>query len=980
MKRSVLLGVLFSLVGLLSYGEERLYDLPDRVGNVLSLNGEWQFKRSAESEWNKIMVPGEAVMQGYGIEHDKAFYYRRDFDVSTSFKDQKIILRFDGVYSYAKLFVNGTLVREHKGGFTRWESDITKYVKLGAKNLVELEVVDPVDEISYASGYAHHPVGGILRGVTLYALPKTHVYNFGAETHLDKEYKDAVLKLAYWAEDVDGAQIEYKLSDSKGKVLIQSKFNINNGENVNALSVKNPLKWDAEHPNLYQLAVTVTAKGGKEYRFNKQIGFREVKVVGDQLMVNGVAVKLRGACRHDIHPSLGRTTTAELDSLDVLLFKESNMNFVRTSHYPPSEKFVEFCDRFGVYVEAESAVCFVDTYRQKNYAMGATQSDPNYTAQYLSQCREMVKTFRSHPSVIIWSIGNESLYGSNFQKCWDWVKANDTTRPVIWSYPGAQSGDAKIYDILSMHYQDAHGNLTQFGKTTRNFQGHGIPALFDEWAHPACYTFATLRTDPNIREFWGKSIDMMWSGLYSTQGGLGGAIWGYIDETFMVPKLKEGKSFWVEFARSTDQKELYGECVGYGEWGIVDVWRRKKPEFWSTKKAHSPIRLLVEGKVIDDFVADAALNIPVYNRFDHTNLNEITVEYSYRGATKRFQSKSLPARNKGIITIPAEKWAKGEIMGVRFYDASQQLIDAYEYSLGEQKVELPRAEHGGVLQVKDEDGRLIVSGDNFEIPFSKSTGLIEKATVNGEVIIEKGPFLNMYINLNHLSGAEVRKVANKFVVNEEDWKKSDLTYAKSDDKVLVTLTGAYKDVDIQINMRILQTGAIDFSYTTSGEPNGYLREIGLQFYLPNTISNLKWMRNGYWNYYPENSFSGNIGQTSLTNSKQAKYGEPQNEPWHQDTHNYYYHADKGAQSGDPLTQQSKAMKENIYYYTLLNSTTPIMSVVSEKASVACRMDRREDEQLILYINNRWDYPEIAWGNYCKQQEVVPTHGVISVVF
>ncbi|ULT23719.1 hypothetical protein KUH03_31915 [Sphingobacterium sp. E70] len=124
------------------------------------------------------------------------------------------------------------------------------------------------------------------------------------------------------------------------------------------------------------------------------------------------------------------------------------------------------------------------------------------------------------------------------------MKQADPTRPIIWSYPGSQTTEPKIYEILSMHYQDVYGNLTQYGKTTRNFEGHGIPALFDEWAHPACYTYKTLQDDPNIREFWGISMDMMWGGLFPKQGGLGGAIWGYVDETFMIPQqLKKGTAF-----------------------------------------------------------------------------------------------------------------------------------------------------------------------------------------------------------------------------------------------------------------------------------------------------------------------------------------------------------------------------------------------------------------------------------------------------
>lgn len=119
-----------------------------------------------------------------------------------------------------------------------------------------------------------------------------------------------------------------------------------------------------------------------------------------------------------------------------------------------------------------------------------------------------------------------------------------------------------------MHYQNVYGNVGQWGMSTHNFQGHGIPALFDEWAHPACYTYATLQTDPNIREFW-KSLDMMWSGLFNAPGGLGGAIWGYVDETFSLPEPKFGTSFWKEFARTAKPLDYQGNCVGYGEWGLL---------------------------------------------------------------------------------------------------------------------------------------------------------------------------------------------------------------------------------------------------------------------------------------------------------------------------------------------------------------------------------------------------------------------------
>ena len=949
------------------------------------LSGTWQFRYSPDSKWDKIQVPGEPAMQGYAIEHDKPFTYRKSFTVPADYAGKHTILRFDGVYSYARLFVNDTFVREHHGGFTRWETDVTPFVRPGKKNEIRLEVTDRLDDISYASGYAHHPIGGILRDVTLFALPETCLYDFYAETHLDAAYEDAVLKIGYSSPVAGGAEVAYTLTEPSGRryPLAQSRFPLEEGGNMNELPVKNPLKWDAEHPNLYTLTITLSKDGKEIGRFDRRIGFRDVKIEKDRMLVNGMPVKLRGACRHDIHPTLGRTTTAELDSLDVILFKRSNMNFVRTSHYPPTERFLEYCVRYGIYVESETAVCFVDTYRQKNYAPGKTQDSAEFTPRYLSQCREMVKSFRSHPSILFWLIGNESVYGTNFQQCWDWVKATDKTRPVIFSYPGSVGEKKPVYDILSMHYQDVNGNLNQWNRSTHGFQGEGIPALFDEWAHPACYTYATLQEDPNIREFWGHSIERMWSGLFDAPGGLGGAIWGYVDETFMLPEPKVGTAFWKEFARTAKPEDYQGKCVGYGEWGIVDVWRREKPEFWATKKAYSPVRLMTTE--VASFLSGQRLLLPLYNRFDHTDLDEIKIRYTYKGVEKELPAPSIAPHQKGLLVIPAEAWEEGELLSICFYTATGELLDAEQVSLGsDYHVRLADSEASpvnGVLQVEETAGMMTIKGDGFEIPFSKETGLISNATSKGQVIIEKGPFLHLDINLNHLTGAEVRKSARKFLTSDSDWKKQSLTYTRKEGAVEVALSGFYQDVQTDILIRISPAGEMNVSYVVAGQPNGYLRETGLSFYLPERLDYLQWERKGMWSCYPEGAFAGNTGETSLYNPKQVRYGENPAQPWSADTHNYYYWADAGANCDCPLTQMAKGMKENIYRYTLSATGGGAgLTVCSPDASLACRTSKRGDGQLMLYINNRWDYPEIAWGNYCKTLEAVPCYGEMKIRF
>ncbi len=959
------------------------YPIPATVNGhatpTLNLDGRWQFRFSPKSKWTTIDVPGEAAMQGYGVPLDKEVIYRKSFRLPADFAGKRTILRFNGTYTYATLKVNGTKVREHRGGFSRWETDITPYVTPGKSNTIELALTDPIEELSYGSGYAHHPICGILRSVELFAVPESFITDLRVDASLDTLFTDATLRTDFNFTGSSPAKATLSLTGPDGQSTTLATATLTPGANTISAPVVRPLKWDAEHPNLYTATIALTsADGAPLATVKKQIGFRNIEIKGDRMLVNGQPVKLRGACRHDVHPLRGRSTDRATDSIDAVLFKQANMNWVRTSHYPPTEDFLEFCDRLGIYVECETAACFVDTHRQKNYAPGATQDDPAFTAQYLGQLDEMVKSFQTHPSILFWSIGNESKYGTNFQQSYDLVKAYDTTRPVIWSYPGYQPTDTKpIYDILSMHYPGYDGNLWQVGKQTRGFQGEGIPALFDEWAHPANYTFETLRDDPNIREFWGKSLDLMWDGVYNAQGALGGAIWGYIDDVFMLPDPKMGEAYWIEFARSGKPVDFTGRCVGYGDWGIVDIWRRPKPEFWATKKAYTPVK--IESPKALAAYAGEPIRLSVFNRFDHTNLNEIKASASHAGRVVSLTMPDVTPHNRATLTIPAADWQTGDSLRVAFTTAAGDTIDSYLFTIGHIPAALPEPTLGGApLTVSDGAASLTVTGRGFTVPFDKATGLITNATVDGHIAIESGPYFNGYVNLNHLSGAEVRKIADHITVNPADWQLTSLTHSRINDNVRVDIVGTYADVSVVFNVIITPQGEISTAYTVDGLPNGYLREIGLSFRLPDTYTGLDWERTGYWDDYPADAMSGNKGSVNLYNAYVPRYGEQPRQTWSADTHDYFYWADRGADCDRPLTMASKAMKENVSVYTLTGPSS--LSVVDTDASIACRLNKNGSaDSLTLYADNRWDYPEIAWGNYCKTIEALPCHGRITLL-
>jgi beta-galactosidase/beta-glucuronidase len=323
---------------------------------VLSLSGPWKFTLSPPAEfwansldpssWSDVAVPGELVMQGFNIARNTEYHYKRSVLVPHDYAGKRIILRFDGAYSYARVWVNGRFVRDHHGGFTSWDCDITDYVTPGQPAWITVGVTDLSDEISYGSNYAKHYIGGILRDVKLIALPQTPLTRFHAETDFDSSYAHARLKVTA-AVDFHGARaalVTLRLKDPQGRVVPLKPdaiaLTVSQPEASLEIPVAAPEKWDAEHPNLYTLEASAVVAGAEVEVVEKKIGFRKVEIQGNKLLVNGKEVKLRGGCRHDAHPLRGRSTTPELDERDVLLLREANLNFIRTSHYPPSEKFL----------------------------------------------------------------------------------------------------------------------------------------------------------------------------------------------------------------------------------------------------------------------------------------------------------------------------------------------------------------------------------------------------------------------------------------------------------------------------------------------------------------------------------------------------------------------------------------------------------------------------------------------------------------
>jgi hypothetical protein len=683
------------------------------------------------------------------------------------------------------------------------------------------------------------------------------------------------------------------------------------------------------------------------------VGFREVEVEGNQLLVNGRPVKLRGANRHDIHPLLGRMTTPELDREDVLLAKEANMNFIRTSHYPPSESFLSYCDEFGIYVEDESAVCFVHTHRAENYrATGESQDDPEFTHRYLSQLREMVDNHRNHPSVIIWSIGNENQFGHNFLKSYEWVKATDPTRPVIYSYPGRVPDSLRIYDILSIHYPEWTGDKEQYGFVIRGFEYGPMPALFDEWAHVACYNKPTLQADPNVRNFWGQSLDSMWTNLFEADGGLGGAIWCMIDETFMLPDTLAGFRDWWGWQEGV--LDFEGPCVGYGEWGIIDTWRRKKPEFWGTKKAYSPAKILV--KSVAQFSPGQAIRLPVHNRFDHTNFNELSIAWSYGGESGLIEDLELGPHQKGTLVIPGMQWKQGTHIHIAFHLKNEMLVDEYNIRLGQDDPVFP-ALREGKLSVKDTEDRIAIRGEGFSLSINKADGLIWDLSAGEEVLIRSGPYINVKI-----PGTRTYGSVESFDELARNWKCQSIRHEMADGVASIHVKGSFDGKEAGFVYRVDGHGTLKVEYELQNLPEGrFIHEAGMYFVAGGFFRELSWDRQAYFTAYPEKHLGHPRGKADLAFRPPMSYRERPRHDWVHDTRGFYYF---GPQAPLPYTNLARALKENIYSYSLKTAAGNSLSVHGG-GTQACRFDRVGGEDLLM-VYHLWDYADLMWGNYMKK--------------
>lgn len=856
----------------------RPFNVDGLENSILDLCGTWKFNSSPSAgfgtvskiplSWSDISVPGEWTMQKFTVKPNTRAGYIRSFHIPAEWKDYRIKLRCDAVYSDAIIWINGKRMGSHQGGMNAFEMEITHLVKPGSGNIITLGVLNEslADSLMSGTQYAAHPLGGILRKIYLIAVPKVHLSSLHLSTNWENKSEIGQLVVDYSIENSSkkrstNSEIQFDLYDSSGN-KVQMEEAVGNPakdstEQKKLFYILNPRKWDAEHPNLYSLQITVEANGQKEI-VRQRFGFRKIEVIGNQLFINEKPVKLRGVNHHDVHPLLGRALNLQLWEKDVRLYRAANINYIRTSHYPPSEEFVALCDELGMYVEVENPIAWVGHGANSKWVKENPHQE-RFLPLIEQITRQTVEYLRNHPSVIIWSMANESAWGPNWKANHEFLNRLDPSRPSTFhdqSYGEYNNFGSGEMAIANYHYPGPAG--PEIGKEFPR------PLLFGEYVHLNTYNRQEIVTDPGVRDAWGIGMEPMWNNIYYSRGCLGGAIWSGIDDVFYLPS---------------------GKAVGYGEWGPIDGWRREKPEYYHIKKSYSPVKV---------FTGEIKLPIPgntillqTENRFDFTNFNELKIEWTLGGDSGIILSDIAP-RSFGVIQVkPGRIPNEGETLALKFVTPPGFLVDEYSIPVGHPQHEnrSKNLEAEQITMTKTSEA-ISVRGKSFVWIFDAQSGMIKEAQKNGNKILRQGTSLMMLplttgpcLTEHSLTIQPLNNVCS-------NWKMSSLTTQESETVVILKVAGSYDEATGEISYSIDRMGNLKVGYRFISAIDINPRQWGMVFTTPRNVEKLTWNRKGQWNVYPENHIGRAQGEAfpfPLLASRNQKFGSEPGWDWRYDS-------------------------------------------------------------------------------------------------
>ena len=852
-----------------------------KSANYLSMEGMWKFnfvkdhnKRPAnffalkydDSQWKDFPVPGLFELNGYGDATYKNIgyawatqfdpnppyiselnnytgSYRRTFELPKDWKGKDVYFHVGSATSNLTLWVNGKYVGYSEDSKVAAEFNISKYLKPG-KNLIAMQVMRWCDG-SYFEDQDFWRFTGIAREVYLYARPKLHAADIRLNAALENNYQDGVLnyKVSLKGGKTD---VAITLCDKDGKQIAQAT----GAQGI--IKVPKVNAWTAETPYLYKAYITLKNKQGAAEVIPQKVGFRNVEIKNAQLLVNGQPVLVKGADRHEMDPDGGYVVSLERMIQDIKIMKQLNINAVRTSHYPCDPRWYDLCDEYGIYITAEANL--------ESHGMGYEEKSlakfPEYIVPHIERNEGNVKPLINHPSVIVWSLGNECGYGVNFEKAYDWVKACDKTRPAQYERGGYDS-KTDIYCPMYIGYEESESYCKSNGTK---------PYIQCEYAH------AMGNSEGGFKEYW----DL----IRKYPKYQGGYIWDFVDQGLRDKSPITGKEI---FTYGGDYGRYPGSDYNFNCNGIIAPNRRLNPHAYE-------IQYVLQNVWIKDFDAENG-SFNVYNENFFKNIDDLSLTATLFANGVKLTTVAIPD-TKGIAP-QATKLVKSEALKsaiekaeaehateeitINFAfasDGSQPLVDKGQVMARQQivlngyefdKVDAP-ANTGSKIEVEETNSYVKVSAERMSVTIGKKTGMIDYLDVDGEPMLKfresmtpefwRAPTDNDY-------GASLQKKMRVWKNPQMNLKSFD----KSESKDSVVLTANFEmpevKAELMLRYRINAAGevAVTEKMTTDKEAKvADLFRYGMQLQMPASFSKLEYYGRGPEENYIDRHSSAFIGK------------------------------------------------------------------------------------------------------------------------
>ena len=852
-----------------------------KSANYLSMEGMWKFnfvkdhnKRPAnffalkydDSQWKDFPVPGLFELNGYGDATYKNIgyawatqfdpnppyiselnnytgSYRRTFELPKDWKGKDVYFHVGSATSNLTLWVNGKYVGYSEDSKVAAEFNISKYLKPG-KNLIAMQVMRWCDG-SYFEDQDFWRLTGIAREVYLYARPKLHAADIRLNAALENNYQDGVLnyKVSLKGGKTD---VAITLCDKDGKQIAQAT----GAQGV--IKVPKVNAWTAETPYLYKAYITLKNKQGAAEVIPQKVGFRNVEIKNAQLLVNGQPVLVKGADRHEMDPDGGYVVSLERMIQDIKIMKQLNINAVRTSHYPCDPRWYDLCDEYGIYITAEANL--------ESHGMGYEEKSlakfPEYILPHIERNEGNVKPLINHPSVIVWSLGNECGYGVNFEKAYDWVKACDKTRPAQYERGGYDS-KTDIYCPMYIGYEESESYCKSNGTK---------PYIQCEYAH------AMGNSEGGFKEYW----DL----IRKYPKYQGGYIWDFVDQGLRDKSPVTGKEI---FTYGGDYGRYPASDYNFNCNGIIAPNRRLNPHAYE-------IQYVLQNVWIKDFDAENG-SFNVYNENFFKNIDDLSLTATLFANGVKLTTIAIPD-TKGIAP-QATKLVKSEALKsaiekaeaehateeitINFAfasDGSQPLVDKGQVMARQQivlngyefdKVDAP-ANTGSKIEVEETNSYVKVSAERMSVTIGKKTGMIDYLDVDGEPMLKfresmtpefwRAPTDNDY-------GASLQKKMRVWKNPQMNLKSFD----KSESKDSVVLTANFEmpevKAELMLRYRINAAGELTVTEKMTTDKEAKVADLfryGMQLQMPASFSKLEYYGRGPEENYIDRHSSAFIGK------------------------------------------------------------------------------------------------------------------------